>query len=275
MNRLSRALLSLITVLITACASTPPALQGARPAALARQGLGLAPSAELQQTSHMKQHLDAAKSVVYFQNQGGGGAGLGVLLGPLGVAANISMIEGVTQADLARLKGRIRLDPAASFQQAAAELGMTVAATAGANDTRATPYLLVSKTDEHTLHLGSALWLEGQVAGQPWRGRYLYQLPLQYTVDSLAALDDAGQARLQAEARQGFAALLGQIQRDTPEAMAHEPRLSFTSAYLSPRFEFEQPGSLIGLKDGMVWLRSFNGVQAVQASQVSYKLDKR
>lgn len=278
MSSFSRLLLAVVTTLLTACASAPPQPQGPRPAALAGQALALVPSPRVQQTSHTQQHLDAAQTLVYMQNHGGGGAGLGVLLGPLGVAANISMIEGVTQADVARLKGRLQADPVAAFRQAAADQGLRLVEAAGAGVTRATPYLLFSKTDPTTLHVGTVLLLEGPPAAapdQPWRGHYQLQLPLQYTLESLATLDDAGQRRLQAEARQGFAALLGQILRDTPEAAAREPQLHFQSPYLTPRFEFEQAGTLVGTDGGRVWLRTAGGLFAVQPDQVRYTLDKR
>lgn len=66
-----------------------------------------------------------------------------------------------------------------------------------------------------------------------------------------------------------------QILRDTPEAAALEPRLTLRSTYLTPRFEFEQAGTLVGTVGGRVWLRSAGGVFAVQAEQVRYTLDKR
>ncbi len=273
-RHLTRLLLTSLAALLTACAGTPP-LQAPRPSTLASRPMALAPSAAVQQTGHLQQHLDAARTIVYSQNFGGGGAGLGVLLGPLGVAANIAMIETTTQADTAQLQGRLQVEPLASFRQAAADLGWTLAASAGPQDVRATPYLLISKTEPGMLHVGAALALEADQAGQPWRGRYLVQLPLQYSPEQLAALDDAGQQQLRAETQRGFAVLLRQLQRDTPDAAAQEPRLTFQSAYLTPRFEFEQTGSLIGTHEQRIWLRSVGGVFAVLPAQVRYTLDKR
>jgi hypothetical protein len=57
------------------------------------------------------------RNILYFQNYGGGGAGLGLLLGPIGVAANMSMIESNTKQE--QLRDKIAIDPPAVFSAAA------------------------------------------------------------------------------------------------------------------------------------------------------------
>ena len=86
----------------------------------------LAHSKVVEDERHGTRHLDAAKSIVYSQNFGGGGAALGLLLGPLGVAANISMIDSNTEADAVRLRGKLTLAPRELFLAAATQQGLEV-----------------------------------------------------------------------------------------------------------------------------------------------------
>ena len=65
--------------------------------------------------NHMTRYLDNDQTIVYTQNFGGGGVGVG-LLGPFGVAANMSMIEENTKADALKLKGKISVDVNAIYK---------------------------------------------------------------------------------------------------------------------------------------------------------------
>lgn len=266
-------LAGLCIAVLTGCAGAPP-LQKQRPQAASSQTLGLAKSESVLQTNHLIQHLDEEKSIVYFQNQGGGGLGLGLLLGPIGVAANAAMIEGVTKADVERLKGKLRVDPVTLFREAAKQANIQVATQAGSIEARVTPHLRVSKTDESTIHLASALVVEFGAGPQQWTGRYSYQLPGSHTLASLAELDEAATAQLRTGIQAGFLQLLQFIAHENEAAITKEKPVHFKSAFLTPRFEFEQIGSLISDDGSIVWLRGVGGVFAVQKAQVSYTVQR-
>lgn len=236
----------------------------------------LAHSKAVEDERHAVRHLDAAKSIVYSQNFGGGGAALGLLLGPLGVAANASMIDSNTEADAVRLRGKLTLAPRELFLAAATQQGLEVVDDAAAGvpgRTLATPYLFVSKTDNDRLLTAAAVRLEyGQGADQ-WSGVYMYQLPSSYQLDDLARLTPEMQARLGTEAAQGFSALAAFIAKEAPQQDGQpkggtEKDFSYKSDLLTPRIEIEMNGRFIARSGDLIWFRSFGGVYAVRTSNI-------
>ncbi len=236
----------------------------------------LAHSKAVEDERHAVRHLDAAKSIVYSQNFGGGGAALGLLLGPLGVAANASMIDSNTEADAVRLRGKLTLAPRELFLAAATQHGLEVvddAAAGAAGRTLATPYLFVSKTDNDRLLTAAAVRLEyGQGADQ-WSGVYMYQLPSSYQLDDLARLTPEMQARLGTEVALGFSALAAFIAKEAPQQDGQakggtEKDFSYKSDLLTPRIEIEMNGRFIARSGDLIWFRSFGGVYAVRTSNI-------
>lgn len=266
-------LVAIVALLITGCA-TAPALQGARPAASIDHQYGLAKSDLVEKTDHMTKHLNVDSSVVYFQNQGGGGAGLGILLGPFGVAANMRMIDSITTSDVDKLKGKILLNPVQAFQQAAATNGFPVQLSATTNDIKVTPYILVSKTDQLKISISSIVLFEGTTGQSKWVRRYQYQLPENYTLDELSTFDEGKMLEIQAASVNAFSSLLMHIKGESDVAILNEPKITFKSPYLSPRFDFEMMGSLIAESDGRVWVRTTFGVAAIDPSYIQYHTSK-
>ncbi|MGQ2993069.1 hypothetical protein [Variovorax sp.] len=236
----------------------------------------LAHSKAVEDERHAVRHLDAAKSIVYSQNFGGGGAALGLLLGPLGVAANASMIDSNTEADAVRLRGKLTLAPRELFLAAATQQGLEVVddAAAGApGRTLATPYLFVSKTDNDRLLTAAAVRLEYGQGTDQWSGVYMYQLPSSYQLDDLARLTPEMQARLGTEAAQGFSALAAFIAKEAPQQDGQakggtEKDFSYKSDLLTPRIEIEMNGRFIARSGDLIWFRSFGGVYAVRTSNI-------
>lgn len=142
----------------------------------------------------------ADNSVLYFQNFGGGGAALGLLAGPFGVMANMKMIETNTDHDLSKLKGHVQLNAKTAFAQASSTQGLKVLEQASAQDIRVTPYFIISKTTESTIHLSSSLQIEGGEGSNLWSRNYRYQLPGVYTLDSLATLQPEALANFRPKA---------------------------------------------------------------------------
>jgi hypothetical protein len=272
--RLLRLLLLALTAAALAGCGTPPSMAVARVRA-ATDTHGLTVAEAIKRTDHTVQHLNSEKSIVYSQTFGGGGAGLGLLLGPIGVAANISMIESATKADAAKLLGKVKVDPVALFQEAAAAEQLALQPAGTTPTVRLTPYLLIIKVNETTLNPGAAVFAEAAgTDGKPWVTKYVLQLPGSYSVDSLAALDDAQAGALRDDIRASYRRLVAFYNRDNAEASTREQKVIFKSAFVNPRFDFDMAGSLIEQSGSTVWLRTYSGVFALQSSSVTYTVQK-
>lgn len=247
-----------VAALTLAACGTPPKFQERRVAA-AEEKLSLGSSALLQRTDHMTQHLNAEKTIVYTQPFGGGGVALG-LLGPLGVAANISMIESATKADIAKLYGKVKIDPVQSFRMVAQIRNIAVA-DAGSTAARITPYLYFVKNTETSVSVAVATLLE---TGPEAPAKYVLQLPQTYTVDQLAAIDQDGTEALHQSIDRGFDRLLEFFASDTGAASGVEPKVQVKSSFMAPRFEFELPGAVARQSDDITWIRTYGGVYGLQ-----------
>jgi hypothetical protein len=256
---------------LAGCASAPPVLQPASPAGASGQQYGLAGTPDrLLEANNTQKYIDPAKTLMYSQHEGGGGVALGVLLGPIGMMTNVKMIEAVTDADVAKLKG-FSLDPRGALQQAASITGFHLKNPASPADVKVVPLILVSKTDETHLNVSALIILDAQAGDKNGVRRYRYEMSGSYTLDELSALDAARMAQLQAESVGAFAALLRHIAGETDSAIAKEPKIIVTSAYLTPRFVFDLAGSLIRADADRVWVRTTAGVFAVAPTDLKYK----
>lgn len=267
------AALVIVSAGLVGCGAALP-LQGARPAVMPSQKYGLAKSETIEKTNHMTQKINSEQSVFYFQNQGGGGAGLGILLGPLGAAANIKMIENTTIADVGKIKERINLNPEVALQQAANSTNFIVQSSVNNNDIKVTPFVLISKTDETTVHVSAAVFFEGAEGQNKWTRRYQYQLPGKYTVDELSALSEDKMKEMQMASVTAYTMLLKHIAEERDESIALERKITFNSPYMSPRFDIEMVGSLVAEREGRVWVRTVMGVNAIAPEYVKYQFIK-
>lgn len=249
---------------LSAC-GTAPKFQERRPTVAAGEKIALGSSPVVQQTNHMTQHLNAEKSIVYSQGFGGGGAGLGLLLGPLGVAANVAMIESNTKADTQKLFGKVPVDPVQSLNKAAKgrQLEFLPSTVAPSN---LTPYLHIVKTTETTLSIATALVYE---SGSKVPAKYVFQLPETYTVEQLSGLDAGGSTMLQNSVDVGFNRLLAFFIKDVGDKPAEEQQIQFKSSFVSPRFEFELMGAVAEKNDDVTWIRTVGAVYGLQKAAVS------
>lgn len=211
----------------------------------------------------MIQHLNSEKTIIYTQPYGGGGVGLGLLLGPIGVAANIAMIESATKADAQKLSGKISINPVESFTKSAATSGIDLR---GPSTTTVTPYLYVTKVSESRLNIAAALVSEQ--SGQP-PAKYMYQLPITYTVDDLASLDQTKREELRSNVDAAYKKLAAFYLRDSGPSDMPESKIQFKSSFLAPRFEFALQGTVAQKDDGITWIRTFGGVYGLQNSSFS------
>jgi hypothetical protein len=213
------------------------------------------------------QHLDSDKTIVYDQHFGGGGVGLGLLLGPLGAAANASMIESVTKEEAGRMLNRIPVHPRAVFAAVATKHQLDLSR----QDTNSaiTPYLHIVKTESGRLLLASAVIVEQQAGATKWTGRYVYQLPVSYTVAELADLPPAKASALQDAATLGFEQVVRRMQLEKQDSIATEKAITMRSDFLMPRFKYDLQASLIEDGGDVTWLRTMGGVYGLRKADVS------
>lgn len=275
MRRIRFISLAWLPFVLAACGTTAPLLQSAPPRQVGAPGYALAThSPRLEATNHTTGHLNSDKTILYFQNYGGGGAGLGLLLGPLGVAANVSMIDSNTKKDIGLLGGKIDINPGVLLTAAAQSSGVVLSDSVGGKAASVTPYLYVSRVDEGQLQLAAAMLVaHGTGAGQ-WNGKYMYQLPQRFSAQELANLSVESLAQLKAEAQKGYGALLSQIRSERQERQSLEQKVFFKSDLLSPRNDLQMLGSLISDEGSMVWLRTLDGVYGIHKSKVWFEIQK-
>lgn len=253
----------LAVVLLAGCAGGPPALHPPVPAEVRAKGVSVVHSTALDETSHIIVHLDEAHEVVYAQSFGNSVA-VGVMLGPLGVLANVAATKAVTENDLAKLKGKIPVSASAVFSLAADETKLQLAEQRTDGGVKLSPYLYLVKLSDGKVLLAAALLVEvPNPGGAATQARYMYQLPLRYSVDELAAASPAMLDNIAKQLQTGYVEMIRFYQNDKPATMARERLVKYRSDFLSPRFDFEAPGKVVAQKADRIWIRHSFGVAAV------------
>lgn len=270
---LLKLLLPLAAVLAVGCAGN---VQYQKPPAGLAQDTGhrIEHSVLLDRTDHMVMHLNENKDIVYQQNFGGGGAAAGVLLGPLGVAANISAIKSNTNEDVARLKGKIGINPDQLFidvVQARSE-GFVV----DGGNTLISPYVYLSKFQDEQLHLGSAFIVESaDGTGGVWQGRYFYQTDLVLTLSELEdGLSSEELVKMNQALSEGYSALIALYEQDRRQELAALKTVRFKSDFVSPRFMLEFGGEQLVSTSDRFNVRAVNAVYSLPADGVEITYSK-
>ncbi len=214
-------------------------------------------------------HLDDAREVLYVQSFGNSVA-VGALFGPLGVLANIAATKAATEADQAKLKGKIQVSAGLAFREAAKETGLPLDAKRTDGGVNFSPYLHIVKLSDGNVLLASALIVEAPTpdALLP-HARYLYQLPLRYTVDDLSLATQAAVAEIGKQLQTGYIELIRFYLRDKSEAMGSEKTVKYKSDFLSPRFDFEQGGKIAAENAERIWIRHAIGIAAILRPNVT------
>jgi hypothetical protein len=266
--------LSVFALVLVASCATPPPAQPPLPVSKPGGSFYLGRVKALDVTDHMTQHVDRNRNILYFQNFGGGGAGLGLLLGPVGVAANMAMIESATKQEAEQLRDKIAIDPPAVFSAAAKRAGTAVQTSPSTDAPPASPYLYVAKTDPETLVIAAGLLVESGDPSVPWARKYILQLPGSYTLLALSALDQQGASRLARELEDGYVALLRRLPAESADSIEKEPPVKIKSALITPRFEYELLGRLAAEDADVVWVRLPMGLFGIRRSHVTYTVQK-
>ena len=110
-------------------------------------------------------YLDDARRISYRQDFGGGGLATGLLLGPLGAAANAKAIQNANERESAALRGKFPFTPNDLLGRALAARPAVAGATVEAE---LTPSLFVTRDANERL----IFWAMIDVSIGEWRGRY-------------------------------------------------------------------------------------------------------
>lgn len=262
-------LLGLLTLVLAGCASGPPPIYPPVPTEIKEKGHTASHSKLLDNTDHMTVHLDEAREVVYVQSFGNSVA-VGALLGPLGALANIASTRAATEADQAKLKDKVRVLPDQVFRDAARDAGFSLSANPVEGGANLSPYLHVIKMSDDKLLLASALVVEAPVPGALWPiSRYLYQLPLQYTIDELSMAKSETNSEIEKQMKAGYIELIRFYQKDSAAAAANEKLVKYKSDFLSPRFDFEAAGRIVSEDSERIWVRHVSGVASVLKKNIT------
>jgi hypothetical protein len=193
--------------------------------------------------THMLRPLNADNTILYEQNFGGGGAGVGVLLGPLGVAANIAAIKGRTEKESGEIFGKLSLEvlPAARAALEAQGLGLTDSADASRAVIK--PALNLTSIDGENIQCSVSLFIDHNPVGRKWTGRYVYQLSPTFARSAIASgLAEAELEQLRQQMVAGFAEVARLYAADARGELKDDKQVKFWSDYLSMRFDYQYVG---------------------------------
>lgn len=265
MHKLIKIIFIASCVVLSGCAGRP--LLDPVPEIAKKEGGVLVRSTLLDKTDHMTRHLNKDKNILYFQNFGGGGAALG-LLGPLGVAANMKMIESNTEDDVKLFSDKLDTDPVKMFTEAAVQVSYSIDSATQGRPTKFSPYLYVVKVQEDKLLVAAAMIVDVDMADKKWTGRYMYQLPLIYTAETLSKADKQASSELSKHLILGFSELIKTFKTENPEAIKNEKPITFKSEFVFPRFDLEMRGALIAESNDRAWIRTVGAVYSLAKSEV-------
>ena len=264
---LPRLLVLTSIMLLTACATAPQMQIAPSVSPLPPHSIGLAPGVEkgLNNNTH---YLDDKNSITYVQNFGGGGLALG-LLGPFGVAANVAMIAKNTENDVELLKGKILLDPRVIFSEVLSEHPTLGTKTTTDKSVRLSGFLNVVKQEGEKLFFGCTVLVDYRPLGTNWVGRYVYQLPLEYTKAEVAeGLSTDRLNTLTAQVREGFRTLAKLYLDDASGNLVSKRDIKFKSTFVLPRFDFELIGQELPSEDQKVNIRSVGAVYSLPKNYI-------
>lgn len=191
---------------------------------------------------HMHGFLDAGHTILYMQNQGGGGVAVGLLLGPLGVAANIAAIKKQTAHDVTALQGKLPVEANRLFADAASGIqGLSFDGGRGAPVV--SPMLLVEKVDETHVRFAALLHVQGKQGSKAWTRQYVYEAPDVFTTEQLTkGLEASQMERLSADVREGFAWAATTFATDVAGTFHPVQKKVLRSSFVTPRTEIPLNG---------------------------------
>lgn len=214
-------------------------------------------------TGNSSRSLNDANTIVYENQFGGGGVGVG-LLGPLGVAANVAAINSRTGKEAALLHDKIGIDPQDLLWLA---LTATPLKLVDSSDTHAAlfkPTLEVTSMGDHDLRFGVSFQVEDHPAGKEWTGTYFWELRTTLTREAvLAGLSNPALQALRQEAADGFQQLVALYVRDASQTLPNGGKIKFHSPFFQPRFNIKNQGTTLAGPAGRLTVRLLRGKNEV------------
>ncbi|WP_374249500.1 hypothetical protein [Thermomonas sp.] len=225
--------------------------------------------------NHLIRPLNASNSILYEQQFGGGGAAVGVLLGPLGVAANIAAIKKRTDTEARALSGKIPIDPVALLAPMLREAGLSRADEGGTGTLNIKPYMTLVSAGDGNVWVGTGIDVSDNAA-RPWTGKYLYQLPSRWSHSELAAgLSAERQQALEAQVSAGLREALRLYVDDASGKLTGTERVNFAAPFFSPRFKLQFLGMVLPTDGDRKLFRTTFGIVSfpADAAEVTKRLN--
>lgn len=219
--------------------------------------------------------LNQGGDILYTQNFGGGGIGVGLLLGPIGALANGAAIESNTDDDVELLKEKLNFNSSEILKKSIDKHSVELAVDGDAS-IELSPYIYVSKTDNEQLLFASAIIVENKMdKDNYWSGKYMYQTKVKMAKADIADGVSAEEfIALKTELEKGFDELIRLYKEDSKGSLKMEKELTFISDFVSPRFNFEMVGDLVPSDTDRVNIRTVGAVYSLPRDSVTLKFKK-
>lgn len=219
--------------------------------------------------------LNDSGDILYFQNFGGGGVGVGLLLGPIGVAANAAAIKSNTKKDVDLLSGKIDLSPVDLFENAARTSSFDLKEDLP-QAAAITPYVYITKVGDEKLLFASAMIVETSPGEkESWIGKYMYQTDFEVNKDAIGGgLSKEIEDELRMEILAGFNYLLSLFVQDAQGVLLIENSVKFKSNFVSPRFDFQMLGDTLATQSERVDIRTVGAIYSLPKVSVEVVVKK-
>ena len=226
-------------VIVSACGSVP----SYEPAPSSNvSGYKLGPAQAFSDLDHVHRFLNDDKTVLYLQNHGGGGVAVGLLLGPLGVLANVEMIKAQTEKDAAILKDKLSVNVSGDFSKALTTEPM-VALIDSPTSALISPYLFVVNVDNDHIHFAALVVVDYGPSGSKWTRQYIYELPDVYGKSQIATgLSESQLAALSDHLLIGFQWDVRTYVLDAAGTFKPQESAKLGSDFVTPRIQIQLAG---------------------------------
>ena len=216
--------------------------------------------------NHMVRPLNASNSIVYEQQFGGGGVGLGLMLGPLGVAANVAAIKKRTETESQTLFDKVALDPVALLASLLEEAAISRASETSPTTFTMKPYVrIVSEGNEN---VWIAAGIDVSDSALPWTGKYLAQLAGEWPRSELAeGLSPDRSHELEGQVKAALREALHLYIDDAAGKLKSTDKVNFTAPFMSPRIKFQLYGMVLPSDEAHKVFRSIGGIFSFPAGQ--------
>jgi hypothetical protein len=216
--------------------------------------------------NHMTRPLNASNSITYEQQFGGGGAGLGVLLGPIGVAANVAAIKKRTETETQALFDKVALDPVALLASLLEEAAISRASETSPTTFTMKPHVRIVSSGNENVWIAAGIDVSD--SAQPWTGKYLAQLAGEWPRSELAVgLSPDRSHELEAQVKAALREALRLYIDDAAGKLTSTDKVNFTAPFMSPRIKFQLYGMVLPSDEAHKVFRSTGGIFSFPAGQ--------